>query len=113
MTWKKGQSGNPKGKPKGCKNKWRRSLDEAIAAIETTKGVPLLCRAVEMAYEDPRMMAAVMKKILPDMRHVEAEVRAAHDDWIKLLEEDGAIPSKSGQGENLTPEIGDELSFLR
>jgi hypothetical protein len=116
MKWVKGQSGNPAGKPKGTKNKWRRGLDEAIAAVETEKGKKLLHAAVEMAYTDSRMMAAILKKILPDMRHVEADVRAAHEDWIKILEADDpgiASALQPGKGADLAPETGDDLSFLR
>ncbi len=115
MQWKKGQSGNPKGRKKGSKNKYRRGLDEAIAAVETAKGKALLQQAVEMAYEDPRMMAAILKKILPDMRHIEAEVSAVHDDWIKLLEADDPFihTEPIGQGDDPAAQAEIDLSFLR
>lgn len=110
--WVKGVSGNPKGKTVGATNKWRRKLDEAIAIIENKKKQHLLHRAIEMAYEDPRVMVAVLKKILPDMRYVEADVRAVHEDWITILEADEKI-ANSGQGGDLAPEAGVDLSFLR
>lgn len=44
-----------------------------------------------MAYEDSRMMIAILKKILPDTRYVEADVRSGHDDWIQLLEEEALV----------------------
>lgn len=108
MRWQKGQSGNPNGRPKGSRNKWRRELDDAIACIEGKKGKKLLHAAVEMAFENPKMMGAILKKILPDMRYVEADVRAVHDDWIKKLEEDGFK-----DGGILASEDDDQLSFLR
>lgn len=112
MTWVKGQSGNPNGRAKGSKNKWRTRLDEAIAYVETKKNKRILHRAVEMAYDDPKVMVAVLKKILPDMRYVEADVRAVHEDWITILEADEKI-ANSGQGGDLAQEAGVDLSFLR
>lgn len=87
-TWKKGQSGNPAGRPKGKKSKWRLDLEQAIADAEQQTGLNLIARAVEMAYEDPRMMSAVLKKLLPDMKYVEAELNVSHDDWIAKLEKE-------------------------
>ena len=91
MRWKKGQSGNPNGRPRGLKSKYSRELEAAIDIVEKSKDQKLLVRAVEMAYEDSRMMIAILKKILPDIRYVEADVRSGHDDWIQLLEEEALV----------------------
>jgi wyosine [tRNA(Phe)-imidazoG37] synthetase (radical SAM superfamily) len=99
MRWQKGQSGNPSGRPRGLKSKYSRELEAAIENVEKSKDQKLLVRAVEMAYEDSRMMIAILKKILPDTRYVEADVRSGHDDWVKLLEEE-ALESV-GNGLNL------------
>ena len=86
MRWQKGQSGNPSGRPRGLKSKYSRELEAAIEIVEKSKSQKLLVRAVEMAYEDPRMMIAILKKILPDTRFIAAEVAMRHDDWVRLLE---------------------------
>jgi hypothetical protein len=99
MRWQKGQSGNPSGRPRGLKSKYSRELEAAIEIVEKSKDQKLLVRAVEMAYDDSWMMIAILKKILPDTRYVEADVRSGHDDWVKYLE-DEALESV-GNGLNL------------
>lgn len=62
-NWTKGVSGNPNGRPKVF------SLDdlkEAMDKVAEVKKQTLLERAVEMAYKEPSVMIALLKKILPD-----------------------------------------------
>lgn len=88
--FKPGQSGNPKGRPKGSVSvtQWRRELEKAIKSVEKKKKQKILERAVEQAWNSPTLMAALLKKIIPDMKYVEANVRVTHDDWISKLEEE-------------------------
>lgn len=106
--WVKGVSQNPGGKPKNGtrRGKWLRDLESAIKAVEYEMGIGLLTQAVRMAYKDPKMMAAILKKVLPDKRHVEADLRSVHDDWVKRLEDDENRRVVSSQ-------TGDEYAVLR
>lgn len=72
MVWQKGQSGNPKGRPKkGVVY----DLEKAIKKVEKAKGKKLLQHAVEQAFEDNSVLTAVLKKLLPDLRSIEASVK--------------------------------------
>jgi len=66
---------NP-GRPKGAKNKFSISmLEEAIAAEEeyaAQENEPgIFQKFVRMAYMNPAVMIALMKKFVPDMQHTE------------------------------------------
>jgi hypothetical protein len=69
MTFKAGESGNPTGKPKGH---WRKSLDEAIAWAEKKRGKKYLRHIVLMSYDDNTLAAQILRKLLPDLKSVEA-----------------------------------------
>jgi hypothetical protein len=66
----KGQSGNPGGRPK---NSEASMLKKAMRRIEKKRGVNFYERFCEMALEDPSVMVALMKKIIPDLKQVEME----------------------------------------
>lgn len=80
MAFKKGQSGNPKGRKKGIPNK-RTELLSAIKYVQGTKNPEtgkkrkkLLVHAVEQAYGDKTVLIALLKKLIPDMRELDVEV---------------------------------------
>ena len=71
----KGKEGGP-GRPEGSTNKFSiAKLEEAIAAeeeyaaIENAPGIFQMF--VRMAYMNPNVMIALMKKFVPDMQHTE------------------------------------------
>lgn len=71
MGFKKGQSGNPKGRKPGTATKVK-ALEDAIKIVEKQKGKKkFLIHAVEMAYEDTKVLVAILKKIIPDLKAVE------------------------------------------
>jgi hypothetical protein len=59
----KGYSGNPGGRPKNLNVD---ELLEAVMRIEKVKGKTVLDKFVEMAYTNPQIMIALMKKFIPD-----------------------------------------------
>ena len=67
--FKKGQSGNPDGRPKGTSK--AQVLLDAIATVEKRKKKKFLIRAVEQAYDNPAIMTALLKKIIPDLKAIE------------------------------------------
>ncbi len=83
----KGKSGNPNGKPKGTLSHYTYDLDAAIKLVEKRKRKKFLIHVVETAYEDNKVLVAVLKKIVPDRKYLEADVVFNHDDWIKRLDE--------------------------
>jgi len=70
MPFKKGQSGNPNGKPLGANTKVK-ALEDAIRTVEKKKKKKLLIHAVETAFTDTKVLAAILKKIIPDLKAVE------------------------------------------
>jgi hypothetical protein len=70
MPFKKGQVANPNGRPKRPEIE---QLRQAIATVEKRKKKKLLVHFVEQAYEDNRTLDALVKKFMPDMKHVEIE----------------------------------------
>jgi len=80
-NWKKGQSGNPNGRPKGTTR--TNLLMDAIAKVEKQKGKKkFLIHAVEQAYTDTRVLVAILKKIIPDLKAI--EVTGSGDGSIKI-----------------------------
>lgn len=77
------------GRKKGETNKrnWKRDLQEAIELVETVKKKRLMVRAVELAWNNPSLMSALLKKLLPDQKFIESNVSLGHDDWVVRLEE--------------------------
>jgi hypothetical protein len=71
MPWKKGQSGNPAGKPK---TDARKLLEAAIAAESKKRGKSLYQHMVERAFEDDTVLLGLARKLLPDLRSIDANI---------------------------------------
>ena len=69
MAYKKGESGNPNGRPQGTTR--TNLLMDAIAKVEKRKKKKILLHAIEQAYDDPKIMVAILKKIIPDLKAIE------------------------------------------
>jgi len=68
--FKKGQSGNPEGKPKGSKN-YLTQLEEAITKYETETGKKLFERLIQRAFASDQVLLSVTKKFIPDKTQTE------------------------------------------
>jgi len=70
--WKKGFTGNPLGR----KNHKSESeyLRDAINKIGSLRNKPFFEAVAEAAYEDRTVMIAVLKKIVPDLKHITGDV---------------------------------------
>ena len=91
--WVKGVSPNPKGRPKGSKNRFslsdlQKALDKAKAKH---KGVSLLDHICSRAYESDIMAIAILKKMLPDLKQVEAAVDVALGGFAAMSPDEAAI----------------------
>lgn len=67
-SWKQGQSGNPNGRPPTPEID---ILRQAIATVEARRKKKFFIMVVERAYESDTVLIAILKKILPDLRHNE------------------------------------------
>ncbi len=71
-------NGNAKGRPKGSLNRYSiAELQQAIGKVENTKvgkkkRSALLVHYVEEAYKDNSVLISLMKKMLPDLKSIEA-----------------------------------------
>ena len=88
---------NP-GRPKGAKNKFSLiKLEEAIEEEEKTAinegDVGLFRKFVRMAYMNPNVMIAIMKKFVPDKQHIQTE----EIEPIKLIIEHVGNKNKSNK----------------
>jgi hypothetical protein len=73
MAWKKGQSGNPKGRPKKGQD-YVSQLEAALnKAAKKHGGKTLLEHCAEEAYSNPQMAIALLKKFMPDLKQTEID----------------------------------------
>ena len=84
-SWKKGQSGNPNGRPKKPEID---ALRTAIKVVEKENDMTLLEHFVRRAYENDSVLVALCKKFLPDMKSIEGGVEVRH----KILQVFGMEP---------------------
>lgn len=71
MPFSKGKSGNPGGK---VKSRYRKMLDAAMKAESKKQGQTLIRHAVKVAYKDSTVLTAILKKLLPDLKSIEAKL---------------------------------------
>jgi len=70
MPYRKGQSGNPRGRPKGTPDRRTRLFQELVPY-----GEELVTKAVSMALEgDSQMLALCINKLIPNPRPVDQSV---------------------------------------
>ena len=67
-AWTKGNSGNTAGRPR---NAAAEELREAIKKVEKRKRKKLFTHFVERAYENDKVLIALMKKVIPDKKEYE------------------------------------------
>jgi 3-phosphoglycerate kinase len=66
-NWKKGISGNPKGRAKGSVNEAKAQLFAALKAAEKKNGISFISDYVQKSYNDTPRAIALLKKIVPDL----------------------------------------------
>ena len=95
--FKKGTSGNPKGKPKG-------SLDEltllkiAVKKVGKKKGITLCEHFVERAYVSDMVLVALYKKLVADKTGI--ELPNDTDDPLRII----YVPAKTNRNNRDIPE---------
>lgn len=80
MTWDKGQSGNPDGRPKGPKSELAK-LREAVREVESRRlnsgikeGAKLYEHFVMQAFKDNAVLNALLKKLVPDLKQIDGTI---------------------------------------
>ncbi len=84
--FKKGNNANPKGRPKGTG--YIEQLREAIKTVEKEKGKKLFIRFVEQAFNNPVIMVALMRKVVPDMNQSEVKMTSFTEEYEKLSDKE-------------------------
>ena len=71
IGWQKGQSGNPKGRPKIG---FREAVERAMEKVEEESGMSLMESIVRRAFKSDPLAIAILRKYLPDLNNVEGEI---------------------------------------
>lgn len=82
-SWKPGQCPNPRGRPKGTKE--RDYMLEAKLEVEKEKKKSIYRHAFERAFEDDRVLIAMLKKLVPDMAYIESDTVQSLADIFALV----------------------------
>ncbi len=98
--WKKGVSACPTGRPKGCKNKFSlEAFQEALNVVEKNKKKSLYRHIIERAFDDDRVLIALISRIVPAIEIVKSEDEELKDTELVFT----SVPLKNGQlPENLS-----------
>jgi hypothetical protein len=91
MAFTKGHSGNPYGRPVAPRGELNDAFIEAIKQVEKNKKKNILAHFVERALLDDTVLINLMRKLLPDLKSLDAligviEDRMAPDEAAKIRE---------------------------
>jgi hypothetical protein len=106
--WKPGQSGNPKGKPRGAKDKFQRKFWEDLAKLWEEQGMAALQRVL---VQDTSTFVRVAAGLLPkeeEHKHTIESIR-----WLTEAEWLASHTSQEGSSEPTTTEANDTLASWR
>lgn len=85
--WKKGCSGNPKGRPKGIRNKSTLAAQLTCQGILNEEAVPLIRKALKMALSgDAKCLKLCIERILPPLKEQVEERQIQHAIEVVLRE---------------------------
>lgn len=74
MPFQKGNVANPKGRPKGSKDMYTiNDFKKAMRVVEKRKKGSFFARVIEVAWTNPKVMVAVLKKLIPDQTFVQGD----------------------------------------
>lgn len=86
MPWKKGQSGNPNGRPKKGDSA-EEMLLLAIKTVEKASRKNLLNHFVRRAFKNDKVLIAIIKKIIPDKQYIEGDLLfETYEDRLRRLQ---------------------------
>jgi len=99
MVWKKGESGNPRGR---VKNPEVERFREALIKVEGEARIPIYEFAIRKAYKDNDILKEILKKLLPDLTHMysDMEVKLDHGERVNEIIADiiSRLPGKRADG---------------
>lgn len=71
MAFKKGQSGNPKGRPR---KPAVTELENALKKAGKRHGKSFIQHCADEAFINPQMTIAILKKLLPDLKQTDGKI---------------------------------------
>jgi len=109
MPFTKGQSGNPYGRPVGPRGELNDAFIAAIKSVEKDTKKNLLKHFVRRALADDSVLIAVMRKLLPDLKSLDAFLNVVEDRMSSEEAELVRIALKRSM-ENVKQELTEEKS---
>ena len=82
--WKKGESGNPNGRPVRPEVE---ELRKALSQVKKEKGISFLVNYIRRSYQDGAMSIALLRKLVPDLIAADFDVQkeVSSDEVIKKI----------------------------